>query len=434
MGTVDGVRGRVRRRRVKLPRWLAAVVGFIAILGPGLISANAGNDAGGIITYASAGSQFGYRMLFLMVLITVALVVVQEMCARLGAYTGEGLGALIREQFPLRSGAAAMVLLFIANAGLSVSEFAGVGASMEIFGVSRYIAVPLALAGIWAVTVFGNYSQAERVFVVMGLVFLAYPIAAFLGHPHAGAVLSNLLWPHFLDSKAFLLLAVALIGTTITPYMQFYLTSAVVDKGVTPKTYKGERIDTINGAILSDVVSIFIIIIIIIIIIIATAAAIGGTGPLSDIRQAAAALRPVAGAAASQLFAIGLLGAALLAATVVPLSTAYAIAETAGVERSLSRKLREAPFFYGIYTVQLVAGAAVALLPGNAVSLVINAQVLNGFITPVLLTYILILANRRSVLGDAANGPVFRAVATLCVTVVGLLSAVVLVQTVAGWL
>jgi len=426
LSAVDGAGGRVRRRRAKLPRWLAPVLAFLAILGPGLISANAGNDAGGIITYASAGAQFGYRMLFLMVLITVALVVVQEMCARLGAYTGEGLGALIREQFPLRSGAAAMLLLFIANAGLTVSEFAGIGASMEIFGVSRYIAVPVALAGIWAVTVLGNYSQAERVFVVMGLVFLTYPIAAFLGHPGAGAVVSNLLWPHFLHSKAFLLLAVALIGTTITPYMQFYLTSAVVDKGVTPKTYKGERIDTINGAILSDVVSIFIII--------ATAAAIGGTGPLSNIGQAAAALRPVAGQAASQLFAIGLLGAALLAATVVPLSTAYAIAETAGVERSLSRKLREAPVFYGIYTVQLVVGAAVALLPGNAVNLVINAQVLNGFITPVLLTYILILANRRSVLGNAANGPIFRAVATLCVIVVGLLSAVVLVQTVAGWL
>jgi NRAMP (natural resistance-associated macrophage protein)-like metal ion transporter len=412
--------------RSKLPRWLAPAFAFLAILGPGLISANAGNDAGGIITYASAGSQFGYRMLFLMILITVALVVVQEMCSRLGAYTGEGLGALIREQFPLRSGASAMVLLFVANAGLTVSEFAGVGASMEIFGVSRYIAVPLALVGIWAITVFGNYSIAERVCLVMGLVFLAYPIAALLGHPHWGTVASHLFWPHFLHTKAFLLLAVALIGTTITPYMQFYLTSAVVDKGVTPKTYKGERIDTINGAILSDVVSIFIII--------ATAAAIGGTGPLSSVGQAAAALHPVAGEAASKLFAFGLLGAALLAAAVVPLSTAYAISETAGVERSLSRKLREAPFFYGIYTLQLVVGATIALLPGNAVSLVINAQVLNGFITPVLLTYILVLANRRSVLGDAANGPIFRTLATVCVTVVGLLSAIVLGQTIIGWL
>ena len=425
MSAVDTPAAGQSRRVARLPRWLKAVLGLLAILGPGLISANAGNDAGGIITYASAGAQFGYRTLFLMVLITVALVVVQEMCSRLGAYTGEGLGALIREQFPLRSGAAAMVLLFVANAGLTVSEFAGVGASMELFGVSRYIAVPLALVGIWAVTVLGTYSRAERVFLVMGLVFLAYPIAAFLGHPHAGAVFSNLLWPHFLHTKAFLLLAVALIGTTITPYMQFYLTSAVVDKGVTPKTYKAERIDTVNGAILGDVVSIFIII--------ATAAAIGGAGPLNNIGQAAAALEPVAGAAASHLFAFGLLGASLLAATVVPLSTSYAISETAGVERSLSRKLREAPFFYGIFTVQLVVGAAIALLPGNAVELVINAQVLNGFITPVLLTYILILANRRSVLGDAANKPVFRAVATVCVAVVGALSAFVLVQTVAGW-
>jgi len=407
-------------------RLLARILAFFAVLGPGLIAANAGNDAGGILTYASAGAQFGYRTLFLMVLITVALAVVQEMCSRLGTYTGEGLGALIREQFPLRSGASAMALLFIANAGLTVSEFAGVGASMEIFGVSRYIAVPVALVAIWAVTVLGNYSRAERVFLVMGLVFLAYPISAFLSHPHAGAVFSNLLLPHFLRSKAFLLLSVALIGTTITPYMQFYLTSAVVDKGVTPKNYRGERFDAVNGAIFSDLISIFIII--------ATAAAIGGSGPLSSAAEAAAALRPVAGAAAEQLFAVGLLGASLLAASVVPLSTAYAIAETAGVERSLSRKLREAPIFYGLFTVQLVIGAAIALLPGNAVELVVNAQVLNGFITPILLTYILILANRRSVLGDAANGPRFRALATVCVVVVGILSAVVMVQTLAGWL
>jgi Mn2+/Fe2+ NRAMP family transporter len=256
-------------------------------------------------------------------------------------------------------------------------------------------------------------------------VFIAYPIAAVLAHPHWGTVVSNLVWPHFLHTKAFLLLAVALIGTTITPYMQFYIASAVVDKGVTPDTYRNERIDTVNGAILSDVVSIFIII--------ATAAAIGGTGPLSSVSQAASALRPVAGAAASQLFAVGLLGASVLAATVVPLSSAYAIAETAGVERSLSRKFREAPVFYGIFTAQLVIGAMIALLPGNLVELVINAQVLNGFITPVLLTYVLILANRRSVLGAAANGRVFRAVATVCVSVVAVLSATVLVQTVAGW-
>ena len=208
--------------------------------------------------------------------------------------------------------------------------------------------------------------------------------------------------------------------------MQFYVASAVVDKGVTASNYRGERFDTVSGAVFSNAVSIFIII--------ATAAAIGGTGPLAPAAQAASALRPVAGAAASQLFAVGLLGASLLAASVVPLSTAYAITETAGVERSLSRKLREAPAFYGLFTAQVVIGAAVAILPGNAVELVVNTQVLNGFITPVLLTYILILANRRSVLGDAANGRGFRILATTCIAVVAALSSVVLVQTVAGWL
>lgn len=409
-----------------MPRWLARVLALLAVLGPGLIAANAGNDAGGILTYASAGAQFGYRTLFLMVLITVGLIVVQEMCSRLGAYTGEGLGALIREQFPLRAGASAMGLLFVANAGLTVSEFAGVGASMEILGISRYIAVPVALVAIWAVTVLGDYSRAERIFLIMGLAFLAYPVAAFLGHPHIEAVLSNLAFPHFIASKAFLFLSVALVGTTITPYMQFYVASAVVDKGVTASNYRGERFDTVSGAVFSNAVSIFIII--------ATAAAIGGTGPLASAAQAASALRPVAGAAASQLFAVGLLGASLLAASVVPLSTAYAITETAGVERSLSRKLREAPAFYGLFTAQVVIGAAVAILPGNAVELVVNTQVLNGFITPVLLTYILILANRRSVLGDAANGRGFRILATTCIAVVAALSSVVLVQTAAGWL
>jgi Mn2+/Fe2+ NRAMP family transporter len=319
-----------------------------------------------------------------------------------------------------------MALLFIANAGLTVSEFAGVGAGAELLGISRFAAVPIALAAIWGVTALGNYGRAERVFLAMGLVFIAYPISALLSQPDAGEVARNLLWPHFVQSKAFLLLSVALIGTTITPYMQFYLTSAVVDKGVTPQTYRGERIDTVNGAILGDVVSVFIIV--------ATAAAIGGTGPLNSAAQAASALRPVAGAAAEQIFGIGLLGASLLAASIVPLSTAYALAETAGVERSLSRKIREAPVFYGLFTSQLAIGALVALLPGNAVELVVNAQVLNGFITPVLLTYILILANRRTVLGDAANGPRVRALATVCVAVVGVLSAVVLIQTVAGWL
>jgi Mn2+/Fe2+ NRAMP family transporter len=400
------------------------LLAVLAILGPGLIAANAGNDAGGILTYASAGSQFAYRTLFLMVLVTVALVAVQEMCSRLGVFTGEGLGGLIREQFSARPTFIALALLLVANAGLTVSEFAGVGAAMEIFHVSPRISVPIAAILVWALTVLGSYSRAERLFLILTLAFLTYPIAAILAHPGAKEVFSNLLWPHFERSHAFLVLAVALIGTTITPYMQFYVASAVVDKGIKPSEYGGERIDTVSGAIWSDIISIFIII--------ATAAAIGGSGPLQTARQAAEALKPAVGAAAPALFAFGLLGASLLAASVVPLSTAYAIADAVGAPRSVSARFRDAPLFYGIFTLQILVGAGIALAPGNLVSLVVNAQVLNGIITPLLLTYVLILANRSTVLGNAKNGPIFKAVATICVAVVGFLSFVVLIQTVFG--
>jgi Mn2+/Fe2+ NRAMP family transporter len=405
-------------------RWVVALLALLAILGPGLISANAGNDAGGILTYASAGSQFGYRTLFLMVLITVALVVVQEMCSRLGVFTGEGLGGLIREQFSVRSTFGALTLLLVANAGLTVSEFAGVGAAMEIFGVSPYVSVPIAAAAVWGLTVLGSYSRAERLFLVLTLAFLSYPVAAFLGHPDGKEVVSNLVWPHFLHTHAFLVLAVALIGTTVTPYMQFYVASAVVDKGIKPVDYPSERIDTVSGAIWSDVISVFIII--------ATAAAIGGTGMLQSARQAAEALKPVVGPAAPALFGVGLLGASLLAASVVPLSTSYAIADAVGSPRSVSNSFRQAPLFYGLFTLQILVGAGVALAPGNLVALAVNAQVLNGIITPMLLTYVLILANRKNVLGTAVNGRIFKVVATLCVAVVGALSLVVLVQTVGG--
>jgi len=405
-------------------RWLPRVLAFVAIAGPGLIAANAGNDAGGVLTYASAGAQFGYETLFLMLLVTVALVLVQEMCARLGAYTGEGLGALIREQFSLRASAGALLLLLVANAALTVSEFSGIGAAMELLGVSRYIAIPVALVVLWTLTVFGTYSKGERVALVLSFAFLAYPVAAFLAHPNARLVARDLLTPQFTHSSAFLILAVALIGTTITPYMQFYVASAVVDKKIGPKQYPSERIDTINGAILSDVISMFIII--------ATAAAIGGTGPLTSAREAAQALVPAVGSAAPTLFGIGLLGASLLAAAVVPLSTAYAIAESAGAERSVSSSFRQAPLFFGLFTLQLVVGAAVALAPGNLVTRVVNMQVLNGLITPVILSFILILANRRSVLGDAANGRTFRIAATVCVVSVGALALAVVVLKLVG--
>lgn len=398
---------------------------YLLVLGPGLIAASAGNDAGGIVTYASAGAQFRYRTLFVMVLITVALVIVQEMAARLGAYTGQGLMSLIREEFSLRVASFAVVCLVVANVGLVVAEFAGIGAALELFGVSRYISVPIAAVVIWASVMFGSYRYAERLFLALSLVFFAYPVAVILAHPNFHQVLSQTFLPHFSGSRAFLLLAVALVGTTVTPYMQLYQAAAVADKGIGPDEYKEERVDSVVGSVFSNIIAMAIII--------ATGAAVGGSGPLQSAKQAARALRPVVGPGAEKLFGVGLFGASALAAAVVPLSTAYALAEAVGAERSVSRKFSEARLFLGLFTAQVAFGALIALKPGNLLSLLIGTQVLNGLITPIILVFILILCNRRRLLGEAVNGPVFRAIAFVCIAAVGALSMVVFAQTVLGW-
>jgi Mn2+/Fe2+ NRAMP family transporter len=402
-------------------RWLI----YLAAAGPGLIAAAAGNDAGGVVTYASAGAQFVYRTLFLMVLITVAYIIVQEMVARLSVYTGKGLAALIREEFPLRLTAFAITAFAIANLGLMVTEFGGIATAFELFGVSRYLSVPIAAVAIWSLVLFGSYRYAERVFLLLTVVFIAYPIAAVLAHPDWHQVAVNAAWPHFVASKSFLLLSVALIGTTITPYIQLYEAGAVVDKGVKPEEYRYQRFDAIAGAALAAFVAMSIIV--------ATGATIGGTGPLTSASTAAQALRPVAGAAAETLFGLGLLGASALAAAVVPLSTSYAIAEAIGVERSVSSSFRQAPVFLGIFTFQIVVGAAVVLVPGNLITLILNTQVLEGVITPMTLILILVLANRRSLLGSASNGPVARWVGGLAIVSVAAVAAVYVLLTVLGW-
>ena len=397
-----------RRRFLKL----AAV---LAILGPGLIAANAGNDAGGIVTYASAGSQFGYQTLFICILIIAALVAVQEMAARLGAYSGEGLMSLVREEFSLRIGAFVVVCLLIANLGLVVSEFAGIGAAMEIFGVSRYISVPVAMVLILGIVLFGSYKWAERIFLTLSLVFLAYPIAMVLSGPDWSTVAQDAFIPHIVGSKEFLLVAVALVGTTITPYMQLYQAAAVADRGIGPDEYPAERIDAVFGALFAGFIFLSILI--------TTATVLGDTGqPISSATEAAKALEPVAGAGAETLFAIGLLGASMLAAAIVPLSTAYGLAEAVGAERSVSRRFREAPLFLGMFAIQIVIGAAVALIPVNLIDLLIGMQILNGFITPIILAFLFILTNRPSAVGEAVNGPRFKVFAFVCVVVVSVLA------------
>ncbi len=389
------------------------------------MAAAAGNDAGGVVTYASAGAEFVYRTLFLMVLITIAYVVVQEMVARLAVHTGKGLAALIREEFPLRVTAFAVTAFAIANIGLMVTEFGGIATAFDLFGVSRYISVPIFAIAIWSLVLFGSYSYAERIFLLLTVVFVAYPIAAVLAHPDWGQVAANTLWPHFVASKSFLLLSIALIGTTITPYIQLYEAGAVVDKGVKPEDYRFQRVDAIVGAIMAAFVAMSIIV--------ATGATIGGTGPLTSASHAAHALRPVAGAAAELLFGLGLLGASALAAAVVPLSTSYAVAEAIGVERSVSSSFRQAPIFLGLFTAQILVGAAVVLVPGNLITLIINTQVLEGVITPMTLILILVLANRRSLLGAAANGPWARWMGGISIVSVAAVASVFVALTVLGW-
>ena len=413
---LDGATRSSRRRRFLL---------YLTFAGPGLIAASAGNDAGGVVTYASAGAQFGYQTLFFMVIVTVFYVVIQEMVARTSVYTGKGLAALIREEFSLRLTAFAILAFAVANLGLMVTEFGGIATAFGLFGVSRYLCVPIAAVAIWALVLFGSYRYAERVFLLMTLVFITYPIAAVLGHPNWHEVAVDTVFPHFVFTSGFLLLGVALIGTTITPYIQLYEAGALVDKGVRPAEYRYQRADAVGGAIISDVVSMTIII--------ATAAAIGGTGALTSASQAAKALVPVAGQAAEALFGIGLLGASALAAAVVPLSTSYAVAEVIGAERSVSSTFHRAPLFLGVFTFQILVGAAVVLVPGNLVTLIINTQVLEGVITPITLVFILVLANRRSLLGSAANGPLARWLGAITVSVVGAFAGFLVLQTVLGW-
>ncbi|MEV7215509.1 divalent metal cation transporter [Kitasatospora cineracea] len=406
-------------------RGLRRIAAVAMIAGPGLVAANAGNDAAGIATYASAGSQYTYGTLFFMVLVTIALVMVQEMAVRLGAHTGKGLGALIREQFSLRLTALAVGCLLLANTGLVVSEFAGIGAAFELLGIPKWAVVPPAAVLLWALVLFGSYRWAERIFLVMSLAFFSYPIAMVLGHPRWGEVGRNLAVPHLQPSSDFILLAVALIGTTVSPYMQFYAAAGVVDRGAKPEDYRLIRADAVLGAVFACVISLTIII--------ATAAAIGGTGPLQSASEAARALEPVAGPGAELLFAFGLLGASALAGAVVPLSASYAIGEAAGVERSVSRRFRDAPLFLGVFTAQIALGAIVALTPVDVIQLLIGTQVLQGLISPIVLVYLLVLTNRRSLLGAAANGPRYRIAATAVVVGVALMSTILLVQTVLGW-
>ena len=400
---------------------------YLMALGPGLLAASAGNDAGGIATYASAGASYGYGLLWAMVIVTIFVGIVQEMSARLGAVTGKGFSDLARENFSLRATALILLTLFIANVGIIVSEFVGIAAAAELFGVSRYIAVPAAGALVWLLITRGSYARVEKVFIGLSLVFFAYIAAAFLAKPDWGAVLRETTAPQIRLDSGYLQLLIAMIGTTISPYMQLYVQSSVVEKGVTPDDYAYTRFDVIVGTIFAGIVAAFIII--------ATSAALFPPGQqIETADQAAKALEPVAGEYASALFGMGLLGASLLAAGVLPLSTTYVLSEALGFERGVSRTWSEAPIFLGLFTGLVALGAVLALIPGlPLIQVLVGVYVLNGLLLPVELFAILKLVNNRELMGRHVNSPLHNLLAWGIAITVSLLSLSLILITVLGW-
>lgn len=394
---------------------------YILAIGPGMLAASAGNDAGGIATYASAGAAYGYSLLWVMVIITVAVAIVQEMSARLGAVTGKGFADLVRENFPIRMTAFIMLTLLLANAGIIVSEFVGIAAAAELFGVSRYVAVPLAAFLMWFVITRGSYSRVEQFLLVLSAVFLAYVASAIMVKPDPQDILAGL-QPVFHGESAYIKIIVALVGTTISPYMQLYVQSSVVEKGVSIGEFRYTRVDVLVGTLLAGIVATCIII--------ATAATLHPQGiVIETAADAAMALTPIAGKYATELFGIGLLGASLLAAGILPLSTTYMLSESLGFERGVSRSWQEAPVFMGVFTVLIVFGAVIALIPGlPLISVLVGVYVINGLLLPIELLAIVSLINNKEIMGKYVNGRFHNLLVWAIVAAVSLLSLVYI-----GW-
>lgn len=370
---------------------------FLIILGPGMVTANVDNDAGGITTYSLAGAHFGLALLWTIIPMTIALIVTQEACARMGAVTGKGLSDLIREEYGVKATAWVMLALVLTNLGNTMAEFSGIAAAAEIFGVSRYLAVPLSAMFVWILVIRGSNRIVERIFLVACLVYIAYPISGILAEPPWPEVLRATVLPPMRLDRDYLQMIIGLVGTTIAPWMQFYQQSAVVEKGISPENYEYERWDVIVGCTITDIVAFFIII--------ACAATLFAHGiRIQDATDAARALRPLAGSYAANLFAFGLLNASLFAASVLPLSTAFYVCEAFGWESGVSTSLRSAPQFYGLYTVLIVIGAGVVMIPQfPLVPVMFLSQVLNGMVLPLVLFFIVRLANRRDLMGKLVN-------------------------------
>jgi len=406
-------------------KWKIRILLFLAVLGPGFITANVDNDSGGILTYSQAGAQFGYTLLWTMIPITLALIVVQEMCARMGVVTGKGLSDLIREEFGLRMTFIMMLLLVIVNFGNVVAEFSGIAGSMSLFHISKYISVPICAFLVWVLVIKGDYKGVEKIFLIASGFYIAYIIAGVLAHPdwHEALVQTVALPPKAVwRDQQYIYMTVGVIGTTIAPWMQFYLQSSVVEKGITVKEYPASRLDVIVGCFFTDIVAWFIIV--------ACAATLftHGLGAISEPADAAEAMKPLAGRYAFILFAAGLFNASLFAASILPLSTAYTVCEGLGFEGGLDKSFKDAKFFYWFYSLLLVAGAGLVLIPNfPLIKVIILSQVLNGVLLPVVMIFMLRLINKHELMGKHTNSHWFNWIAWITAVIVIGLSLAMLV-------
>jgi len=378
---------------------------FLSVMGPGIITANVDNDAGGITTYSVAGAHFGYSLIWSFIPIIVALIIIQEMCSRMAVVTGKGLADLIREEFGVRVTFYAMIGLVLSNIFNTISEFAGVAASAELFGISKYILVPVCAFFVWWLIVKGTYKSVEKVFLVACLFYISYILSGFLSKPDWKGVVSSSVKPTLQFNKAYLFMLMGVIGTTIAPWMQFYQQSSVVEKGIKLKNYKYSRLDVIIGAFVVNIVAIFIVIV--------CANTLFAHGiRVESAKDAALALRPLAGKYCFFLFAFGLLNASVFSACILPLSTAYSVCEGMGWEVGVNRRFREAPHFYILYTAIIIIGAAIILLPGiKLIPIMLISQATNGILLPFVLIFMLLLVNNKRLMGEYTNSKLYNILA-----------------------
>jgi NRAMP (natural resistance-associated macrophage protein)-like metal ion transporter len=394
---------------------------FLSVLGPGIITANVDNDAGGIATYSVAGAHFGYSLLWTLIPITIALIVVQEMVARMGVVTGKTLADLIRENFGVKATFFLMLSLLLADMGNTVAEFAGWASSMEIFGVSKYLSVPIGAFAVWLLVVKGTYRFVERIFLIACTVFLTYVVSAYLIHPPWGQIMLDTVRPSFDFKTPYLLMLIGVVGTTIAPWMQFYLQSAVVEKNIKVENYGASRMDVIVGCFMTDAIAFFIIV--------ACAATMYVSGiRITDAKDAAVALAPLAGRYASILFAIGLANASLFAASILPLATAYYVCEGMGWESGVDKNFKTAPQFMWLYTGIIAIGALIILIPNAPlIPIMLISQVVNGVMLPFVLIFMLLLINNEDIMGDFTNSKTFNIIAWATVVIMIVLTLTLVV-------